>query len=166
MVGRLTSPWPSRAALVAALLFALLQLTAGASSLHMTARESGFLASMNRVRADHGLPPLTVDLRLVSAARGHSAEMVRTKTFAHGDFGARAEREGVTSGLLGETLGWAAPVGSAPDRIVQMWLRSPEHRVVLLGRAYRTAGVGISIGAFKGWRQALVVTADYHAPAN
>jgi uncharacterized protein YkwD len=120
---------------------------------------------MNRTRTDHGLPLLAVDLRLVSAARSHSAEMVRTKTFAHGDFGARAEHQGVTSGLLGETLGWAAPVGSAPDRIVQMWLRSPEHRVILLGRAYRTVGIGISIGAFKGWPRALVVTADYHAAA-
>jgi uncharacterized protein YkwD len=165
VVGRLSSRWLSRAALGAVLLFALLQLTAGASSLHMTAREGGFLATMNRVRAVHGLPPLTVDLRLVSAARGHSVEMVRTKTFAHGDFGARAERNGVTRGLLGETLGWAAPVGSATDRIVRMWLRSPEHRVILLGRAYRTVGVGISIGPFKGWPRALVVTADYHAPA-
>jgi uncharacterized protein YkwD len=163
VVGRLTSHPVSGAALVAALLFALLSLPAGASPVHVTARETGLLSSMNRVRAEHGLAPLTVDLRLVKSARGHSAEMVRTKTFAHGAFGQRAEREGVTTGFLGETLGWAAPVSGATARIVEMWLRSPEHRAVLLGRAYRTVGIGISIGAFKGWPRALVVTADFHA---
>jgi uncharacterized protein YkwD len=163
VVGRLISHWVSRAALVAALLFVLAAPPAPALTSHMTARETGLLLRMNRVRADHGLAPLTVDRRLVKAARGHSADMVRTKTFAHGAFGQRAEREGVTTGFLGETLGWAAPINGATARIVEMWLRSPEHRVVLLGRAYRTVGIGISIGAFEGWPRALVVTADYHA---
>ena len=152
--------------MIAALLFAIYPLLGGASSLHLTAREKGFLSSMNHVRAEHGLAPFRVDVRLVASARGHSTDMVRTKTFAHGNFGQRAERQGVTSGVIGETLGWAAPVNGATNRIVQMWLRSPEHRVILLGRAYRTVGIGISIGPFKGWPRTLVVTADYHAPAD
>ena len=152
--------------MIAALLFVLHPALAEASSLHLNVRENGFLTSMNRARAEHGLAPLTVDVRLVASARGHSADMVRTKTFAHGNFGQRAKRQGVTSGVVSETLGWAAPVNGATNRIVQMWLRSPEHRVILLGRAYRTVGIGISIGPFKGWPRTLVVTADYHAPAN
>jgi uncharacterized protein YkwD len=166
VVGRLTIRIVSGAALVAALLSVLQLLPARAASSRLTARENRLLSSMNRVRVDHGLSPLTVDRRLVRSARGHSIDMVRTKHFAHGDFGSRAERQGVTTGVLGETLGWAAPISGATQRIVQMWLRSSEHRSILLGRSYRTVGIGISIGAFKGWSRAVVVTADYHAPAN
>jgi uncharacterized protein YkwD len=119
---------------------------------------------MNDVRAQHGLAPLTVDLRLVQSARSHSAKMVETDTFAHGAFWQRIESFGVTTGTVGETLGWAEPVGTAEDRVIRMWLESFEHRVILLGRSYRKVGIGISIGPFHGWPHALVVTADYHAP--
>jgi uncharacterized protein YkwD len=166
VAGRLINHWVSRAAFVAALLFLLWPTPNRAASVQLTARENAFLSSINRVRAEHGLAQVTVDVRLVNAARGHSTDMVRTKTFAHGTFGQRAEAEGVTSGIVGETLGWAAHIDTATERIIQMWLASPEHRAILLGRSYRTVGIGISIGAFKGWRRALVVTADYHAPAD
>jgi uncharacterized protein YkwD len=165
VVGRLTIGRTSRAALVAALLFFSVPLLGRASSLHQTARENAFLAGMNDVRAQHGLAPLTVDLRLVRSARSHSTTMVKTNTFAHGAFWQRIESYGVRSGTVGETLGWAEPVGTAESRVIRMWIESFEHRVILLGGSYRTVGIGISIGPFHGWPHALVVTADYHAPA-
>jgi uncharacterized protein YkwD len=162
---RLTIRRASRAALAAALLFLSVPLLGGASSLRQTAQENAFLAAMNDVRAEHNLPPLSVDLRLVQSSRAHSAELVRTNTFEHGPFWQRIESFGVRSGTLGETLGWASPVGTARDRVIRMWLESPPHRAILLGHGYREVGIGISTGPFHGWPHALVVTADYHAPA-
>jgi uncharacterized protein YkwD len=169
MVARLTMRLVSRAALAAALLLTLLlgvfPALKGESSVRMTARESVFFAGMNDARAQHGLKPLHLDLRLMQSARSHSVEMVQTKTFAHGKFWQRIEHYGVTSGTLGETLGWAAPLPGSEDRVVQMWLASPTHRAILLGRIYHDVGIGISIGPFEGRPHALVVTADYHGPA-
>lgn len=163
-MGRCLTSVASRAAIVAALLVLSQPASVRATSTRMTAREGAVLAEVNRVRAQHGLAALQADLRLVRAARGHSADMVSSGTFAHGKFWVRIEQQGVTSGHLGETLGWSAPVDGSVPRIVAMWLGSPEHRAVILSDAFRAVGVGISIGPFKSRPEAVVVTADYLGP--
>ena len=153
-----------RAALAAALLVLAAPFSIRATETRMTEREDAVLTEVNRIRADHGLPALHADIRLVRAARGHSTAMVSSQTFAHGNFWVRIEQQGIRSGRLGETLGWSAPVGGSVDRIVSMWLTSPEHRAIVLSPVYRAVGIGISIGPFMHRPQAVVVTADYLGP--
>ncbi|HZQ82435.1 MAG TPA: CAP domain-containing protein [Gaiellaceae bacterium] len=131
-------------------------------SVAMTATERGFVSALEQVRAEHDLPAFSGDGQLAAAARAHSREMVATGTFAHGAFWERIEAHGVTSGQVGETLGWTSVPAGAVARIVAAWLASPEHRRILLDPVYRQVGVGVADGSFKGYPNAVVVTADFH----
>jgi uncharacterized protein YkwD len=133
------------------------------ASSSLSATEARFLGAVNDVRAQHDLPAVSVDPRLVAAARGHSRSMVAGQYFAHGAFAARIEQQGVTTGRVGETLGWTASPQGAVGRIVDAWLKSPEHRRILLDGGYRQVGIGVAEGQFEGYSDAVVVTADFHA---
>ena len=113
------------------------------------------VCAINAERRAHGLAELRVDPRLSLAARRHSLDMVRRRYFAHVepsgiDPAGRVRRTGYLSGagrwLVGETLAWGWGAGASPDRIVQAWMHSPEHRRVLLRPRYRELGVGVVWG--------------------
>jgi uncharacterized protein YkwD len=102
---------------------------------------------------------LRVDFRLVQAARGHSADMMRRQYFAHGSVAQRAARAGARGPVFGEDLAWAS--GLTAQLVVDHWLASPSHRAVLLRPGFRRVGIGISFGTFIGYGGAGVVTADF-----
>lgn len=151
-----------RAALAAALLFLA---PSGAQAARETSTERAYASAINSVRSDHGLPLLEEDAALVESSREHSADMVANQYFAHGaNWWKRLVDAGAAGPHLGENLGWCALrvcPGASPERLIRMWLASPEHRATLLNPAYRHLGVGISIGPFRGWRAAAVVTTDF-----
>lgn len=118
---------------------------------------------MNRVRAMHGLGPLRFHPRLQRAARAHSRDMVRRAYFAHGRLVQRLRRyrfrpEGR---IVGENLAWGAGEQGRPGTIVDMWLRSPSHRRLLLRPGFSYVGVGAVAAPFRGARGATVVTANF-----
>ena len=47
---------------------------------------------------------------------------------------------------MGENLGWGWGPSGSPAGIVRAWLRSPEHRKILLRRSYREVGIGVALG--------------------
>jgi uncharacterized protein YkwD len=109
----------------------------------------------NAKRRDHGLRQLRVDSRLSTAARRHSLDMVRRGYFAHtgpsGDtFVQRIRAAGYLASarrwLVGENLGWGWGASASPGAIVKAWMRSPEHRRILLRPDYREVGVGVALG--------------------
>jgi uncharacterized protein YkwD len=117
---------------------------------------------MNAVRAAHGLASLRLDPRLEGAARQHSRSMLRTGSFAHGQFVARVRGAGVRAPRIGENLAWVASGGLSLARsIVVRWLASPEHRANLLHPGYRTIGIAAPQGPFAGYPSAHVITADF-----
>jgi len=139
-------------------------LSAGAASdaaVELTATESSMVRAINETRRERGLAPLKVNQDLVRAARFHSADMVDRSYFAHGPVSQRLTRFGVKTGTVGENLGWRSTRKSAAPALVEMWLRSPSHRAVLLSTQFRAVGVGTGIGPFKGWAGAIVVTVDF-----
>lgn len=144
-------------AILAALVL-VLPATALAGS---TRSESSLLREMNRVRADHGLGRLTADTHLQRAARAHSKEMIGSNVFAHGAFGSRMLQFNVTGKLAGENLAWGTGVRGTAQGIVAAWLASPEHRANLLRPSFTRVGVSDLVGAFRGYRGAHVVTADF-----
>src|SRR5918912_1104107 len=97
----------------------------------VTPREYQLIAAINAVRTIHLLPKLSIDRRLVTAARSHSRDMLRRHYFAHGNFSARMSRFRVRGTLFAENLVWSSGVMS-PNAAVAEWLQSPPHRQNLL----------------------------------
>jgi uncharacterized protein YkwD len=126
-----------------------------------TRAEADLLRAVNQARAQHGLAPLRVDLRLERAARAYSGHMLRTGTFAHGDFRARIAAYGGRGPVLGENLAWGVGSSASAQGIVQMWLNSPGHRANLLRPGFRRIGLGRRVGTFAGHGGAAVVTANF-----
>ena len=142
--------------------FAALVLVLPAAAIGSSTRsESSLLREMNRVRAEHGLGALTADTRLARAARSHSKEMIGSNVFEHGAFGTRMVRFNVTGRLAGENLAWGTGARGTAQGVVAAWLASPGHRANLLRPSFTRVGVGELVGAFRGYRGAHVVTADF-----
>jgi uncharacterized protein YkwD len=131
------------------------------SAATLTRPEASLLREMNRVRASYSLGTLHNDATLQRAARAHSSAMLRTGTFAHGDFALRMRRFGVRSSYAGENLAWGVGTDATAHTIVAEWLASPGHRANLLRPGFRRIGVGRVVGSFAGYARAAVVTADF-----
>jgi uncharacterized protein YkwD len=147
------------AVIVTVLMLAGMAEAAGAATLTRT--ESSLLTAMNEARRAQGLRPLHADGRLERAARGHSADMLRTDTFFHGAFSARIRGVGVRAPRVGENLAWGVGALSRARAIVNTWLASPGHRANLLHGGYRIVGVGALRGTFGGHRGTLMITTDF-----
>ena len=139
--------------------FVALGAVAGAEARSLSSAEQSLFKTMNAVRTSRGLAPLRVDVRLVRAARGHSADMMRRQYFAHGSVATRALRAGARGPLFGEDLAWGT--GVTPQWVIDRWLASPSHRAVLLRPGFRRVGIGFASGTFIGHGGATVVTADF-----
>ena len=142
--------------LLAAVAALLLAAPAGARR-----SQPALLVAMNRVRAQHGLPPLRIDRNLRRAAWAHSRTMLADGALDHGAFSTRMAQYGVAGHRIGENLGWGTGAGGSPRAIVVAWLRSPEHRANLLRPSFTRVGVGDVVGTFQGYAGAHVVTADF-----
>jgi uncharacterized protein YkwD len=145
--------------LVAFLASFLLGPAAAAQARTLSSSEASLLQTMNSVRTSNHLAPLRLDVRLLRAARGHSADMMRRQYFAHGSVAGRALAQGARGPVFGEDLAWAT--GLTAKWVVDHWLASPSHRAVLLRPGFRRIGVGIAFGTFAGHGGAAVVTADF-----
>jgi uncharacterized protein YkwD len=119
--------------------------------------ERAIVRAVNRIRTRHGLPGVRRNVGLAAAADAHSAEMLATGTFGHGEIGPRV-RAYANFHRIGETLAWS-PRCSA-GKIVRMWMHSTPHRTVLLRRGYRNVGVGRRAG-WLGYSPICMVTADF-----
>ena len=148
--------------------------TGGAGALYADVELARALAlEINVFRARRGLRPLTVSPALAMAAESHSMDMARTGTFAHESsngslFTHRVKRFYTPAGYriwrAGETLLWASPDVGAKQALT-MWLRSPEHKRILVAPAWREIGLS-AIHAPSAPRvfdnlEVTVVTADF-----
>jgi uncharacterized protein YkwD len=157
----LIPPLPSKTCVLVVVLavFAVLVPATAAQARGLTPSEASLLKTMNAVRRSNGLPALRVDFRLVRAARGHSADMMRRQYFAHGSVLGRAVAAGARGPLFGEDLAWATRINAT--WVVTAWLASPAHRANLLRPGFRRVGIGYAFGTFIGHGDAGVVTADF-----
>lgn len=98
----------------------------------------------NAYRVQNGLPPLTVDPQLTTAAQAHSQDMALNDFFSHRSLDGsgvsdRAVAAGYPSSFVGENIG----VGYAnPEAALAGWLDSPGHRANILNNDYTSIGVG------------------------
>lgn len=138
---------------------ALFGPVAGVQARILSSSEASLLQRINAVRMNNRLAPLRLDVRLLRAARGHSADMMNRQYFAHGAVAGRALAQGARGPVFGEDLAWGTRVGA--DWVVSKWLASPPHRANLLRPSFRRIGVGISFGTFAGHGGVVVFTADF-----
>ena len=108
------------------------------------------LCLINQRRNHAGLGSLSENPNLNNAATGHTRAMVKHNSYAHGNPLQRIRASGYLSGAstwnVGENLGWGPKGWGSPGRVVASWMRSPEHRTVLMG-GFRDIGIGMSKGA-------------------
>jgi uncharacterized protein YkwD len=126
-----------------------------------TPAEAELLRAMNQARAQAGAAPLRIDRRLEAAARAKSRSMLRTGTFAHGNFQRRLSSFRARGPFFGENLAWGVGTHGSAAGVVRMWLASPSHRANLLRRNYQRVGLGIVVGTFRGYGGTSVVTANF-----
>jgi uncharacterized protein YkwD len=146
--------------IVLSMVLCLLALAAPAEA-RPTPAEAALLQAMNQARTQHGVAPLRVDYRLEAAARAKSRSMLRTGTFAHGNFTRRLTSYRARGPYFGENLAWGVGSSGSAAGIVQMWLASPSHRANLLRRSFRRVGLGVLVGTFHGYGGATVATANF-----
>jgi uncharacterized protein YkwD len=109
-------------------------------------QEEAVLALVNTARTGAGCASVSVDLRLATAARAHSADMAARNYFAHNT------PEGKTPGdrVRAAGYGWSAVgeniAAGQPDAATVMrdWMDSPGHRANILNCGYRDIGIGLA----------------------
>ena len=139
----------------------------------LTALESGVLAQLNHIRAQHGLKPLRINARLTAAATQHSREMGTAGYFEHESrdgtaFWKRVGRYYGSGGYgywsVGENLLWSSP-DVAPKGALELWMNSPEHRANILTARWREIGISaVHVDSAPGTFQGLgvtVITTDF-----
>jgi uncharacterized protein YkwD len=114
---------------------------------------------VNVQRAAHGLPAMRPAAALRRAALRHARDMVARRYFSHvspsgGTMSRRVRSAGYLSRAgsfsLGENIAWGQGSRGTPAAIVRAWMNSPGHRAVILNRAFREIGIGITKGVPAG----------------
>lgn len=107
------------------------------------------LDSINQERAVRGLPALTINSDLTSAANLKSKDMVNRDYFEHFAFGMTpwdfVRNAGYNYLYAGENL---AMDFNTSEGMVSAWMNSPAHRENILNPDFRDAGIGIVKGEF------------------
>jgi uncharacterized protein YkwD len=158
---------------LAALLPAAATALPGRAQVALTPLESGVLVDINAFRRAHDLEPLRLNLRLGAAAREHTVQMAEDGYFAHESADGSAFWKRIQSFYpssswaywsVGENLLWSSP-DVTPERALQLWLASPEHRANLMNPRWREIGVAAvhepaAPGVYQG-RDVTIVTTDF-----
>ncbi|GGK28259.1 hypothetical protein GCM10010124_21140 [Pilimelia terevasa] len=110
-----------------------------------TAQEREVTRLINIQRRRHGCGAVTIDAKLLRAARGHSADMAARQYFSHtGKDGRqpwdRAAAAGFRSRSVSENIAMGTGVDAA--RVVRMWMDSPGHRANILRCGSGVTAVG------------------------
>jgi uncharacterized protein YkwD len=123
-----------------------------ASAVTLNKYEKQVLALVNKERATRHLSKLTVNTKLMKAARAHSTQMGRKQYFTHKSASGQSwskriirfgyKKRGYRYWKVGENLFWGAGLYSSPVNVVDEWMASRAHRKVILTKVFRNAGVG------------------------
>jgi uncharacterized protein YkwD len=112
----------------------------------VAAYEEQVVTLVNAERATAGCPGLTVDSRLATAARAHSADMAARGYFDHTTpdgvtFDQRIDDAGYSWSYVAENI---AAGQQDPAAVMTSWMNSEGHRRNILNCALRNIGVGLA----------------------
>ncbi|MEQ8843149.1 MAG: CAP domain-containing protein [Acidimicrobiales bacterium] len=99
--------------------------------------EAAFVAALNQVRANEGLPPFTVDAELSNLARGHAQVMADAGEIFHAN--------PISGGYSGDwsKFGENVGVGANVQVLVDAFVASPGHFANIIDPAFTEIGVGV-----------------------
>ena len=128
------------AVLVATIVFAALAALAFPAPAEAadSGAEASFLASLNSIRAAHGLGPLEMNSSLRSVARGWTDQMVANGGISHNPGLAGSVSGGWSK--LGENVG----VGTNVSTLMKAFVNSPAHYKNIVDPAFNYVGLGVS----------------------
>jgi uncharacterized protein YkwD len=157
------------AAMIAALVLSLTVATSAAEASTPPPYRWQMIWAINSTRARYHLPAVHLARALGRTAEAHSMDMLHRGYFAHTTPGGttlytRIVRSGFIrygSWSAGETLAWGSGRMGGVWPVLSMWMRSPEHRAVLLSRNFQWIGVGRAVGRFDGRSDVVMWTADW-----
>jgi uncharacterized protein YkwD len=139
-----------RIALACALVSITLVLPATVEAHHAA---STMVGKINKVRAQHGLPPLRSSPSLNRSSRRFARTMIRRDFFGHRARVSASRR----FHRLGEALAMRSGRRPGVRGTLRSWMRSPSHRRLVLTRANRYVGAGMARGRFGGRRAVIWV---------
>jgi uncharacterized protein YkwD len=129
--------------------------------------------AVNAVRKERGLSALRLNRGLGEAARNHSRSMAEHGFFRHESYDGAAFWHRIKPMYkpmprrywrAGENMVWASP-GLSAAQAIDMWMKSPPHRKIILTPNWRDIGIGgVHAAAAPGVYQGLgvtIVTADF-----
>jgi uncharacterized protein YkwD len=112
--------------------------------------ENEVLRQTNAARTANKCPPLTMDKRLLAAARLHSADMAQNDYFSHTGLDGEGPDARMKAAGYDVSGGWAENIAEGyptPDAVMTAWLSSPGHKQNIVNCAMKSMGVGIAAGA-------------------
>jgi uncharacterized protein YkwD len=137
---------------------------ASTRSAYSASTESQVLHLLNGIRHEHGLSTLAGSTALRSAAREHSADMLKLGYFEHNSpneaFDKRIHRF-LKSSLVGEDIAWGTGSYGTAEGIVSLWMHSPSHRHIILMSDLHRVGLGVAKGSFQDTPGVVMATADF-----
>lgn len=140
-----------RFVVVIAIALASLGATAGASA--KSTPQAKLVASINKVRAQHGLDALRTSKSLTRSAKRFGRKLMRRDSFSHAARPQVSRRFSTAAEVLGFTHGWSR----RPRKVMRMWMSSDGHRPILLSPEYRYVGGTPVRGRFGGGRATIWV---------
>lgn len=116
---------------------------------------------INETRANHGLPPYQIDLRLNQAARRHTLDMAHNHFTGHiGSDGStpqqRISEVGYSWQFGGEIIGWG--FSGSHQAMFDWWLNSDIHRQMILSETYEDFGLSYVFVPGSDWGYYWTVT--------
>ena len=107
--------------------------------------EDQVLAAVNKARAGAGCAALTVNAKLVKAAKGHAKAMAEQNFFSHSSkngakFSSRIKAQGYSYSKVAENIGAGQ---SSAAGIMESWMGSAGHRKNILDCALRETGIAV-----------------------
>jgi uncharacterized protein YkwD len=121
----------------------------------------------NLERRRHGLSQMRLSPELSAVALAHARDMVKRHYFAHFSPGGEDHMDRIAASAYPPSTGcWTAGENlldadgaATPLQILQAWMRSPEHRAIILRRGWRDLGLGIVRAAPDGNPSGLTIVA-------
>ena len=130
---------PTSIAVIAVLIATLTTGVAHAGGFRPARAREKLHAFVNHYRVDHGLRRLRENHDVDRTAQRHAIAMKNARTLFHSS--------SMWTKLRGHhTRCWGENVGMGPSvwKVFKGWVHSSEHRANMLGRHYRSSGIGVS----------------------
>lgn len=134
-------PWLLRLVAVLCVAPLALVLLPPAAASAAVSTEQALVAAVNASRTEHGLRPLVLNVELRSAARRHSAQMIKRNRLYHSDL----------SDIAGRWVGENVALGPSVEEVHAALMASPLHRANLLDQGMTQIGVAVDYDSGSLW---------------